>query len=64
MRSAVQLIVDYGFEKFLAVVLFVFILDYLLGLVIDSAKIQKVILYIVSISFAVLGLYSGFFSHY
>ena len=28
MRNAVQLIVDYGFEKFLVVVLFVFILDY------------------------------------
>lgn len=64
MRSVVQLIVDYGFEKFLVVVLFVFILDYLLGLVIDSVKIQKIILYVVSISFAVLGLYNGFFSRY
>lgn len=64
MRNAVQLIIDYGFEKFLLVVLFVFILDYLLGFVIDSAKIHNIILYIVSISFAVLGLYIGFFSHY
>ena len=61
MRNAVQLIGDYGFEKFLVVVLFVFILDYLLGLVIDLVKIKNIILYVNSIGIIVLGFYNGFF---
>ena len=64
MFSAGRFIGDYGFEKFLFLIVFVFILDYLLGCIIDSVKIKNIILYVISIGFIILGFYNGFFARY